>query len=60
MYASVRNKGRSIGVIIENYVGKTGKKLFLLFVYLFSILVVAAFGDIVAKASGYFLPGATR
>jgi len=52
MYASVRNKGRSIGVIIENYVGKTGKKLFLLFVYLFSILVVAAFGDIVAKSFG--------
>jgi carbon starvation protein len=52
MYASVRNKGRSIGIIIENYVGKTGKKLFLLFVYLFSILVVAAFGDIVAKSFG--------
>ncbi len=52
MYASVRNKGRSIGVIIENYVGKTGKRLFLLFVYFFSILVVAAFSDIVAKSFG--------
>ena len=34
MFASVRNKGRSIGIIIENYVGKTGKRLFLLFVYI--------------------------
>ena len=52
MYASVRNKGRSIGVIIENYVGKTGKRLFLIFVYLFCILVIAAFADIVAKSFG--------
>lgn len=48
MYASVRNKGRSIGYIIEKYIGKTGKKMFLLFVWLFCILVVAAFADIVA------------
>lgn len=50
MFASVRNKGRSIGIIIENYVGKTGKRLFLCFVYLFCILVIAAFGDIVATS----------
>ena len=31
MYASVKNKGRTIGYIIEEYIGKTGKKLFLLF-----------------------------
>lgn len=48
MYASVKNKGRSIGYLIELYIGKTGKRLFLLFVWLFSILVVAAFADIVA------------
>ncbi len=48
MYASVRNKGRSIGYIIEKYIGKTGKKMFLLFCWLFCILVVAAFADIVA------------
>lgn len=59
MYASVRNKGRSIGVIIENYVGKTGKRLFLVFVYLFCILVIAAFADIVAKSFGT-LPTATE
>ncbi len=48
MYASVKNKGRSIGYIIELYIGKLGKQLFLLFTWLFSILVVAAFADIVA------------
>jgi carbon starvation protein len=31
MYASVKNKGRTIGYIIEEYIGKLGKKLFLLF-----------------------------
>ncbi len=49
MYASVKNKGRTIGYIIELYIGKTGKRLFLLFTWLFSVLVVAAFADIVAK-----------
>lgn len=48
MYASVRNKGRTIGFIIEEYIGKLGKKLFLLFCWLFCILVVAAFADVVA------------
>lgn len=48
MYASVKNKGRSVGYIIELYIGKIGKRLFLLFVWLFSILVIAAFADIVA------------
>lgn len=52
IFASVRNKGRSIGYIIELYVGKIGKRLFLLFVWLFSILVIAAFADIVAKSFG--------
>ena len=48
MYASVKNKGRTIGYIIEEYIGKSGKKLFLLFCWLFCILVVAAFADVVA------------
>ena len=54
MYASVKNKGNSIGLIIEQYVGKTGKKLFLLFCWLFCILVVAAFADIVASTFNGF------
>ena len=48
MYASVKNKGRTIGYIIEEYIGNLGKKLFLLFCWLFCILVVAAFADVVA------------
>ena len=48
MYASVKNKGRTIGYIIEEYIGKLGKTLFLLFCWLFCILVVAAFADVVA------------
>ena len=48
MYASVKNKGRTIGYIIEEYIGKLGKKLFLLFCWLFCILVIASFADVVA------------
>ena len=48
LYTSVRNKGKSVGYIIELYVGKAGKRLFLIFVWLFSILIAAAFADIVA------------
>ncbi|MBQ8212260.1 MAG: carbon starvation protein A, partial [Treponema sp.] len=59
MYASVKNKGRTIGFIIEKYIGKVGKKLFLAFTWLFSILVVAAFADVVAKTfNGFDATGA--
>jgi carbon starvation protein len=54
LYASVKNKGKTIGYIIELYIGRTGKRLFLIFVWLFSILVVAAFADIVAGTFGGF------
>ncbi len=54
LYASVKNKGKTIGFIIEMYIGKTGKRLFLIFVWLFSTLVVAAFADIVAGTFGGF------
>lgn len=61
MYVSVRNKGRSIGYIIELYIGKLGKKLFLLFCWLFCILVVAAFADIVAGTfRGWTVTGGVR
>ena len=57
MYASVKNKGRTIGYIIEEYIGKLGKKLFLLFCWLFCILVVAAFADVVAGTfNGFTVP----
>jgi carbon starvation protein len=47
LYTSVRNKGKSIGYVIELYVGKAGKRFFLIFVWLFSVLIAAAFADIV-------------
>ncbi|MCR4944237.1 MAG: carbon starvation protein A [Clostridium sp.] len=48
LYASVKNDGKSIGCIIEQYIGKKGKKLFLLFSWIFSLLVIAAFADMVS------------
>jgi carbon starvation protein len=48
LYMSIKNKGKSIGYVIEYYVGKAGKRFFLIFVWLFSILIIAAFADIVA------------
>ena len=48
LYASVKNEGKSMGLLIEKYIGKTGRKLFLLFSWLFCGLVIAAFADMVA------------
>lgn len=48
LYASVKNQGKSMGMIIEKYIGKTGRKLFMLFCWLFTLLVIAAFTDMVA------------
>lgn len=59
MYASVKNKGRTIGYIIEKYIGKLGKKLFLAFCWLFCILVIAAFADVVAGTFNGFVADAT-
>jgi carbon starvation protein len=47
-YASVKNKGKTIGYVIELYIGKTGKILFLCFVWLLALLATAAFLDIAA------------
>ena len=48
LYASVKNKGKSMGMLIEKYIGKTGRKLFLIFSWIFCCIVVAAFADMVA------------
>ena len=48
LYASVKSGGKSMGQIIETYIGKTGKKLFFLFTWLFTLIVIAAFADMVA------------
>ena len=46
--ASIRHQSKSIGYIIEKYIGISGKKLFLLFAWATLILVVAVFAIIVA------------
>lgn len=49
MVASLRNDGKSIGVIIQNNIGKKGKRLFILFSFSTLILIIAVFADIIAK-----------
>lgn len=49
LIASVRHQGRSIGEIIEKYIGVSGKRLFILFAFATLILVIGVFTDIVAK-----------
>lgn len=49
LFASIRNKGQSIGEVIATSIGSRAKKLFLIFSYLTLILVVAAFASIVAN-----------
>ena len=48
LYASVKNDGKSMGLLIEKYIGKLGRKLFLAFCWLFTLIVIAAFADMVA------------
>ena len=48
LYASVKNNGKSLGQLIEKYIGKTGRRLFLLFSWLFCTIVIAAFTSMVA------------
>ncbi len=47
--ASIRHQGKSIGEIIEEHVGESGKKLFLIFAWATLVLVVAVFTIVVAK-----------
>ncbi len=49
LFASIRNKGQSIGEVIADAMGSKAKKLFIIFSYLTLILVVAAFASIVAN-----------
>lgn len=46
--ASVRHQSKSIGYIIQQYIGVSGKKLFLIFAWATLILVIAVFTIIVA------------
>ena len=60
LFASIRNKGQSIGEVINKNIGKRAKKLFIIFAYLVLVLVVAAFASIVASTfNGFDAAGAT-
>ena len=59
LYASVKNQGKSMGMLIEQYVGAAGRRLFLLFCWLFTLLVLAAFADILANTFNGFTKAGT-
>ena len=48
LYASMKNNGKSLAQLIEKYIGRTGRRLFLLFCWLFCLIVIAAFTSMVA------------
>jgi len=58
MYASVKNDGKSIGMIIEKYIGKAGRRFFSLFCWLFTLLVIAAFTSMVSSTFNGFTKAA--
>lgn len=49
MMASIRHQGKSIGEVIERYIGLSGKNLFMVFAFATLILIIAVFMDIVAR-----------
>ncbi|MCK5739326.1 hypothetical protein KAH55_09095, partial [bacterium] len=48
LVASARHEGKSIGEVIEKYIGRTGKILFMIFTWFTLILVMAVFARLVA------------
>ncbi|WP_036611225.1 carbon starvation CstA family protein [Oribacterium sp. P6A1] len=58
MYASVKNDGKSIGMVIEKYIGKAGRRFFSLFCWLFTLLVIAAFTSMVSSTFNGFTKAA--
>ena len=48
LFASIRHDGKSVGEIIKDSIGKTAKKLFIIFALLVLILVIASFVNVVA------------
>lgn len=54
LYASVKNQGKSMGMLIEKYIGKLGRKLFTIFCWLFSLLIIAIFADMVSGTFNAF------
>ena len=53
LYASMKNNGKSLAQLVDKYIGKTGRRLFLLFQWLFCIIVIAAFTSMVCGTFKY-------
>jgi carbon starvation protein len=49
LWASVRNKGRSMGALSERYIGARGSNLFLVVIFLVLLMVNAAFAVVISN-----------
>lgn len=47
LWASVRNKGRSMGALSARYIGKRGAALFLVVIFLLLLMVISAFAVVI-------------
>lgn len=50
LFVSIRHAGKSLGEVIEDTIGRRTRVLFTVFAWLVLLLVIAAFGDIVASS----------
>ena len=50
LFVSIRHEGKSLGEVIEDNIGRRTRILFTVFAWLVLLLVIAAFGDIVANS----------
>ncbi len=49
LWASVRNRGRSMGMLSGRYIGARGRNLFLVVIFLLLLMVVAAFAVVITN-----------
>lgn len=59
LFASLRNRGRSIGEVIAGSIGPRARRLFIVFSFLTLVLVIGAFASIVAGTFNGFTPDAS-
>ena len=49
LVASIRHEGKTMGEVIEEHIGRAGKKLFLIFIWAVLVLVIAVFARAIAS-----------
>ena len=49
LVVSIRHQGKGIGFVIQKYIGRGGKQLFMVFSFATLILIIAVFADIIGK-----------